>query len=94
MTGVNQGLYEALLAVDRHGNFCGSGQVPAVVAPLYADGVGLLGLPLSAAACEALYEHGEPAPYGRGAPDLVGPVTMAAAGRLRGASHDGAHRGG
>ena len=61
----------ALLAkLERPGDFCGSGAVELPVVRLTVDGVGTLGLPITAAQAEALAAVATPAPYGRG-PDTI-----------------------
>ncbi len=66
-------LIEVLDKIDRPGSFCASGSVPAVLPGLEVDGLGPVGLPLTAGQADELKKHCEPAPYGKGEETLVDP---------------------
>ena len=64
-------LSEALSQIDRPGSFCVSGSVPAVLPGLEVEGLGPIGLPLTAKAAKELKKHCHQAPYGKGEKTLV-----------------------
>src|SRR5438128_748263 len=64
-------LLAALEKVDRPGTFATSGTAPAVLPGLEVDGLGAIGLPLSAVQAKALKKRCEQAPYGKGERTLV-----------------------
>ncbi len=64
-------LSAALDQIDRPGTFCASGNVPAILPGLEIQGLGPVGLPLTAKAARELIAHGEQAPYGKGTETLV-----------------------
>src|SRR6185437_14854256 len=64
-------LDEALGRIDRPGTFCASGRVPAVLPGLEVDGLGPVGLPLTAGAAKDLIKLSHQAPYGKGEQTLV-----------------------
>jgi hypothetical protein len=68
---VGEGLLAVLEKIDRPGTFCVSGAVAAVLPGLEVDGMGSIGLPLSAAQARALRRRCEQAPYGKGTETLV-----------------------
>jgi hypothetical protein len=57
--------------IDRPGSFCFSGSAPAVLPGLEVEGVGPVGLPLTAKQAKELKEHCEQAPYGKGEETVV-----------------------
>lgn len=68
---ISKQLLAALARIDRPGTFCTSGSLPAVLPGLEVDGLGAIGLPLTASQAEELKPHCEQAPYGKGAETLV-----------------------
>lgn len=64
-------LYAALAKIKRAGTFCTSGTVPGVHAGLEIEGLGLIGLPLSAVQAKQLRRRCEQAPFGKGTQTLV-----------------------
>ena len=64
-------LSQALIEIDRPGSFCVSGSVPAVLPGLEVDGLGPIGLPLTAKQAKELIKHCDQAPYGKGEKTLV-----------------------
>jgi predicted 2-oxoglutarate/Fe(II)-dependent dioxygenase YbiX len=64
-------LGDELGKIDRPGSFCVSGSVPAVLPGLEVEGLGPVGLPLTAKAAEELIRHCDRAPYGKGEETLV-----------------------
>jgi hypothetical protein len=60
-----------LSQIDRPGTFCVSGSAPAVLPGLEVQGVGPVGLPLTAKAAKELIKHCDRAPYGQGEKTLV-----------------------
>jgi hypothetical protein len=71
MQPILQQLSEALKKIDRPGLFCVSGSVPAVLPGLEVDGLGSIGLPLSASQANELKALCQQAPYGKGEQTLV-----------------------
>ena len=59
-------LDQALSKIDRPGTFCVSGSVPAVLPGLEVEGLGPIGLPLTAKTAKELKKQCEQAPYGKG----------------------------
>ena len=57
--------------IDRPGTFCASGSVPAVLPGLEVEGLGPVGLPLTAKTAKDLIKHCHQAPYGKGEKTLV-----------------------
>ncbi len=57
--------------IDRPADFCTSGQWPIVLPGLNVDGVGEIGLPLSAAEAKRLIKVCRQAPYGKGTETVV-----------------------
>src|SRR4051794_28508713 len=68
---VAERLRAALKKIDRPGTFCTSGSAPAVLPGLEVEGVGPIGLPLTAKQAEELKARCEQAPYGKGEETLV-----------------------
>ena len=66
-----KGLGEALAKIDRPGSFAVSGSVPAVLPGLAVEGLGTIGLPLTARQASELKKHCHQAPYGKGEKTLV-----------------------
>src|SRR2546421_12077609 len=64
-------LGEALSKIDRPGSFCVAGSVPAVLPGLEVEGLGPVGLPLTAKGAKALIKHCDQAPYGKGEKTIV-----------------------
>src|SRR5947207_14143216 len=64
-------LSQALSKIDRPGSFCASGSAPAVLPGLEVEGLGPIGLPLSAKSAKELIKHCHQAPYGKGEKTLV-----------------------
>jgi hypothetical protein len=64
-------LDEALGQIDRPGTFCAIGRVPAVLPGLEVEGLGPVGLPLTAGVAKELVKHCHQAPYGKGEKTLV-----------------------
>src|SRR5262249_16940521 len=64
-------LSKVLDQIDRPGSFCASGSVPAILPGLEVDGLGPVGLPLTARQAEELKQQCEQAPYGTGEQTLV-----------------------
>ena len=64
-------LRQALSKIDRPGTFCVSGSVPAVLPGLEVEGLGPIGLPLTAKTAKELKKQCEQAPYGKGTETLV-----------------------
>ena len=64
-------LDRALGQIDRPGTFCVSGSVPAVLPGLEVEGLGPVGLPLTARTAKDLIKHCHQAPYGKGEKTLV-----------------------
>jgi 2OG-Fe(II) oxygenase superfamily len=62
---------QALQEIDRPGSFCTRGRAPAVLPGLQVDGLGEIGLPLTAPQASELIKHCERAPYGKGEDTLV-----------------------
>src|SRR4051794_8594386 len=71
MSTLRKDLLAALDRIDRPGSFCVSGRVPAILPGLTVEGVGQVGLPLSAGQAKELIAHAEQAPYGKGEQTLV-----------------------
>ncbi|WP_422928038.1 2OG-Fe(II) oxygenase [Singulisphaera sp. PoT] len=61
----------ALRKVDRPGNYCASGSLPAVLPGLEVEGLGPVGLPLTAKQAKELIKHCKQAPYGKGEETIV-----------------------
>ena len=57
--------------VDRPGDYCTSGQTPLVLPGLQVEGLGPIGLPLTASQAQELKACCEQAPYGKGEATLV-----------------------
>src|SRR5512135_488387 len=68
---IRQKLSQALSKIDRPGTFCVSGSAPAVLPGLEVEGLGPVGLPLTANQAKALKRHCHQAPYGKGEQTLV-----------------------
>src|SRR5512135_1077169 len=68
---IRQKLSQALSKVDRPGSFCVSGSAPAVLPGLEVDGLGPIGLPLTAKQAKELIKHFHQAPYGKGEKTVV-----------------------
>jgi hypothetical protein len=66
-----QELLQALAKIDRPGSLCTSGSVPVLLPGLEVDGLGPVGLPLTARQAKELKELCEQAPYGKGQETLV-----------------------
>src|SRR4051794_8348685 len=64
-------LIEALARIDRPGTFCVSGSAPAVLPGLEVEGLGPVGLPLTARQAKELKKQCEQAPYGKGEETVV-----------------------
>src|SRR5712671_2761582 len=64
-------LSKALSQIDRPGTFCVSGSAPAVLPGLEVEGLGPIGLPLTAEQANELKKRCEQAPYGKGDETLV-----------------------
>jgi hypothetical protein len=64
-------LSQALSQIDRPGSFCVSGSVPAVLPGLEVEGLGPIGLPLTAKTAKELKKQAHQAPYGKGEKTLV-----------------------
>jgi hypothetical protein len=64
-------LSQVLRKIDRPGSFCFSGSAPAVLPGLEVEGLGPIGLPLTAEQTKKLKELCEQAPYGKGEKTLV-----------------------
>ncbi len=64
-------LRQALAEIDRPGSFCASGSGAAVLPGLVVDGLGPIGLPLTATQAKELTAHCRQAPYGKGEETLV-----------------------
>lgn len=64
-------LHAAVAKIKRAGTFCTSGTAPGVHAGLEVEGLGLIGLPLSAGQAKRLRRLGEQAPFGKGTQTLV-----------------------
>src|SRR4051812_30197105 len=70
---IREKLSEALSKVDRPGSFCVSGSAPAVLPGLEVEGLGPVGLPLTARQAKALIKHCHRAPHGKGEKTVVDP---------------------
>jgi hypothetical protein len=68
---IREKLSQALSKVDRPGSFCVSGSAPAVLPGLEIDGLGPIGLPLTAKQAKELIKHCHQAPYGKGEKTVV-----------------------
>ena len=68
---IREELRQALSKIDRPGTFCARGSVPAVLPGLEVDGLGPVGLPLTATQAKELKKKAELAPYGKGEKTLV-----------------------
>ena len=68
---IREKLRQALGKIDRPGTFCVQGSVRAVLPGLEVDGLGPVGLPLTAKQANDLKKQGEQAPYGKGEKTLV-----------------------
>src|SRR3981081_3414663 len=68
---LSEELSQALSKIDRPGSFCASGSAPAVLPGLEVEGLGPVGLPLTAAQAKALKKHCHQAPYGKGEKTVV-----------------------
>jgi hypothetical protein len=68
---IRQKLSQALSKVDRPGSFCVSGSAPAVLPGLEIDGLGPIGLPLTAKQAKELIKHCHQAPYGKGEKTVI-----------------------
>ncbi|HKI35756.1 MAG TPA: 2OG-Fe(II) oxygenase family protein [Gemmataceae bacterium] len=68
---VSRELSQALAKIDRPGSFCASGSVPAVLPGLEVEGLGPIGLPLTARQAEELKARCEQAPYGKGEETVI-----------------------
>src|SRR5262249_10741127 len=66
-----QKLSRVLKRIDRPGSFCVSGNFPVVLPGLEVEGLGSVGLPLTASQATELKKHCEQAPYGKGEATLV-----------------------
>src|SRR4051812_6193356 len=66
-------LRELLRKIDRPGYFCVSGSAPVVMPGLEVDGLGPIGLPLTAKQAKELKKQCEQAPYGKGEETVVDP---------------------
>jgi hypothetical protein len=64
-------LSEALSKIDRPGTFCVNGSVPAVLPGLEVEGLGPIGLPLTAKQAKELKKRCDQAPYGKGEETVV-----------------------
>jgi hypothetical protein len=64
-------LSRVLRKIDRPGSFCASGSVPVVLPGLEVEGLGPIGLPLTAKQAQELKKLCEQAPYGKGEVTLV-----------------------
>jgi hypothetical protein len=64
-------LDRALGQIDRPGTFCVRGSLPAVLPGLEVEGLGLVGLPLTAKTAKDLIKRCHQAPYGKGEKTLV-----------------------
>jgi hypothetical protein len=64
-------LGEALSKIDRPGSFCVSGSAPAILPGLEVEGLGPIGLPLTAQQAKELKKHCHQAPYGKGEETIV-----------------------
>ena len=69
--GIREELGQALSKIDRPGSFCVSGSAPAVLPGLEVEGLGPIGLPLTAKQAKELKKHCHQAPYGKGEKTLV-----------------------
>ena len=68
---VRRRLGQALGKIDRPGSFCVAGSAPAVLPGLEVEGLGPIGLPLTAAQARELIKRCDQAPYGKGEQTLV-----------------------
>jgi hypothetical protein len=66
-----QELSQVLERIDRPGSFCVSGSAAVVLPGLEVAGLGPIGLPLTPEQAEALKQHCEQAPYGKGEETVV-----------------------
>src|SRR5437868_12090794 len=64
-------LSKALSQIDRPGTFCVGGSAPAVLPGLEVEGLGPIGLPLTAKTAKDLIKHCDQAPYGQGEKTLI-----------------------
>jgi hypothetical protein len=64
-------LSQILETIDRPGSFCGSGSAPVVLPGLEVEGLGPVGLPLTAGQARELKALCEQAPYGKGEETVV-----------------------
>src|SRR4051812_46395503 len=70
-TAIQEKLGEAVGKIDRPGSFSVSGSVPAILPGLEVEGLGPVGLPLTAKQAKELKKHCHQAPYGKGEKTLV-----------------------
>ena len=68
---IREKLGQALDKIDRPGTFCVSGSAPAVLPGLEVQGMGPVGLPLTAKQAKEIIKHCDQAPYGKGEKTLV-----------------------
>lgn len=68
---IREKLRQALSKIDRPGTFCVHGSASAVLPGLELDGLGQVGLPLTARQAKDLQKRAEQAPYGKGEKTLV-----------------------
>jgi hypothetical protein len=64
-------LLEVVESIDRPAEFCTSGQFPSTLPGLVVNGLGDIGLPLSAAEAKRLIKVCKQAPYGKGTETVV-----------------------
>src|SRR5262249_46781845 len=64
-------LSRVLAKIDRPGSFCVSGSAPAVLPGLEVEGIGPIGLPLTAKQAKELKSRCEQAPDGKGEETIV-----------------------
>ena len=69
--GIREKLGQALAKIDRPGTFCVSGSAPSVLPGLEVEGMGPVGLPLTAKQAKEIIKHCDQAPYGKGEETLV-----------------------
>src|SRR5690349_10409768 len=65
-SAIREELERALDRIDRPGSFCAVGSAPIILPGLEVDGLGPIGLPLTAGQAKALIRQGEQAPHGKG----------------------------
>ena len=68
---IREELGEVLSKIDRPGSFCVSGSAPPVLPGLEVEGLGPVGLPLTAKQAKELIKLCHQAPYGKGEETLV-----------------------